>query len=117
MDIENGNVVVIRDGDTVRGVFYRKFYADVEDMADDITNFVEDKQLESANISVMEIQDGKFCRVEEENFRLEFFPLLKELGFSGYAMCEQCDMPLFVWLDGRNKAYCHGCKEVFGEDE
>ncbi len=115
MTIENGNVVVIRDNETIRGLFYRKFYNEIEQLAQDVQNFIADKEIASPNISVMKINDSRFCILEDEDedFRLEFFPLLAKLGFTGYCMCEHCDKPLFVWLDKPYKAYCHGCREMF----
>ncbi len=113
MTIENGNVVVIRDGDTVRGVLYRKFYNELDTLAGDIKNFIAEKELVEPNISLMEIVDSRFSILteENENFRLEFFEILSKLGFEGYCMCQYCDKPLFVWLQGEYRAYCHGCRQ------
>ncbi len=113
MTIENGNVLVFRDGEMVRGVLYRKYYAAAADMAEDAKNFIQDRELAEPNISFMQIVDSKFTKVDDEDFRLEFFELLSKMGFAGYAMCEKCDSPMFVWLKGEYKAYCPYCKEVF----
>ncbi|MFI3164447.1 MAG: hypothetical protein R3Y65_08435 [Bacillota bacterium] len=115
MTIENGNVVVIRDGDTVRSVLYRKFYEDLDSLVADIKNFISEKELAEPNISLMEIVDSRFTILSDENedFRLEFFEILSKLKFEGYCMCEHCDKPLFVWLGGDYRAYCHGCREFF----
>lgn len=111
MTIENGNVIVIRDGETVRGVLYRKYYEETDALVLDIQNFINDKSIENPNISVMKINDARFEILEEEDedFRLEFFEILSKLGFKGYCMCEHCDKPLFVWLN-EEKSYCHGCR-------
>ncbi len=116
MTIENGNVVVFRDGETVRGVLYRKFYDEIDDLITDIKNFITDKELKEPNISLMKIEDSRFAILEEsdEDFRLEFFEILSKLDFKGYCMCEHCDKPLFVWLNAE-KSYCHGCKIKIGD--
>lgn len=115
MTIENGNAVVFRDGETVRGILYREFYQDTESLVKDIQTFITEKELQDPNISLMKIQDSRFqiLQEEDEDFRLEFFEILSKLGFQGYCMCESCDKPLFVWLKGDYKAYCHGCKKHF----
>ncbi len=117
MTIENGNVVVIRDGETVRGILYRKFYECTEDFAKDIQTFVDEKELEEPNISLMKVEDSRFQILgeEDEDFRLEFFEILSKIGFEGYCMCEYCDKPLFVWLKGEYHGYCHGCREHFAK--
>ena len=110
MVVENGEVVVIRDGDYVEAVFYRKCYDDLSGVIDEVLQYLNEKKFENPNLSYMEIRDGRFVQMESENPIYEEFEEFARIFNHRDYCCATCGALNFVYLD-RVDIYCPVCKK------
>lgn len=109
MQIENGNVVVIRDGDYVVACYYRKFYKSVSELADEVINYLNTKKPKNPNFSFMQINEKKFLPLEMGCDFYNEFDFFVKIFNNPMVICPKCGNLLFVYPDSPN-SYCHNCK-------
>lgn len=114
-EVPNGNVVVIRDGDYVQCIFYRKFYSSAKSFFAEIRYYLEEHRFEDTNIGYMKVKDNRFVPPTDSRFIAEFKHLLEEFELPSNPYCE-CGTPVFAYLYD-TKTYCPNCRKFIEEDE
>ena len=115
MEVPNGNVVVIRDGDFVQCIFYRKFYRSAHTFFNEIRYYLEEHRFEDTNIGYMKIVGNKFVPPTDKRFIAEFKKLLDEFEIPSPPYCD-CETPVFAYLYD-TKTYCPKCKKFIDNVE
>lgn len=114
IEVQNGNVVVIRDGDYVQCIFYRKYYSSAETFFAEIRYYLEEHRFDDTNIGYMKIEDNRFVPPTDKRFIAEFASLLAEFDIPSNPYCE-CGTPVFAYLYD-TKTYCPRCRRFFDEE-
>ncbi len=110
MQIENGEVIVIRDGDYVEAVFYRKCYDDLSAVVDEVLMYLNEKKFENPNMSYMEIDGGNLKQINiDVPFYEEYEEFARIFNHRNYK-CETCTSLNFIYLD-KQDTYCPKCKK------
>lgn len=111
IEMKDGNVVVIRDGDFVEAIYYREFYNDISELVDQVIEYLNAKKFDEPNLSYMQVVDGNFVVLENDNdFFNEFENFARIFNFAT-PTCDNCGHLTFIYLD-KTKKYCHHCKTV-----
>ena len=110
MVVENGEVVVIRDGDYVEAVFYRKCYDDLSAVVDEVIQYLNEKKFENPNLSYMTISEERFTQISRENPCYEEFEEFGRIFNHRDYCCEICGALNFIYLE-KEQVYCPACKK------
>ncbi len=108
-ELKEGNVVVIRNGDYVEAIYYREFYEDVSDLADEVINYLNDKRFAEPNFSFMQVVGERLSPCDKNGEFYNEFPFFARIFNCPVAVCESCQGLNFVYPDS-TKTYCHSCK-------
>lgn len=110
MNVKDGEVVVIRNGDVVRSIFYREYYSSIEEFIEEIEMYLSVNNFENPNLSFMEIVDSKFTILPQNGFYREFVKVKKHFNIDSSLSCKFCGTLNFLYLKD-STTYCPNCKK------
>lgn len=111
IEIIDGDVVVIRDGDLVEAVYYRQFYESISELVDQVIEYLNGKKFAEPNISFMQFIDCKLETIKTDSlFYAEFDEFARIFNFENF-VCKDCNSLNFIFLDS-NKMYCPKCRSL-----
>ncbi|MEG2116735.1 MAG: hypothetical protein RRZ69_03555 [Clostridia bacterium] len=109
IEIIDGDVVVVRDGEFVEAVYYRQFYDDISQLVDQVIEYLNDKKFKEPNLSFMKFVDTRLVPIEKGcEFFDEFVQFARIFNFEN-CVCDVCGHLQFIFLD-TTKTFCPTCK-------
>ena len=109
MEVIDGDVVVVRDGDFVEFVIYRHLFKSSKKFFEEVKYLLEERKLENPNLCYMRIENNKFTPVKEGTFHAEYPKILKYFKLDSTPYCEKCASCVFAYFYDE-KTYCPKCK-------